>query len=324
MQGMRRPPISPILVLGFGILAVSTASIMIRFAQQEAPSLIIAAWRLILASLVIAPFAVVRRRNELALLTSRERGLAALSGLFLALHFATWISSLSYTSVASSVVLVSTAPLWVALLSPLTLKEPLTRLMLFGMLLALAGGIIVGISDSCTLDGVNLVCPSWSDFVRGRAFLGDLLALAGAVTAAGYIIVGRRLRTRMTLLTYIFLVYGTAACVLAVAALASGLEFFGYSPSTYFWLLALALVPQLLGHTSYNWALAYLSAAFVSIAVLGEPIGSSILAYFFLGEQFTPIKLIGASLILAGIYLASRSEAHRPNRVVDNLNSNTA
>jgi drug/metabolite transporter (DMT)-like permease len=313
---MRRPHIPPVLILGFGILAVSAASIMIRFAQQEASSLVIAAWRLSLAALVLTPFALAKRRLELASLTRRERGLAVLSGVFLAFHFATWISSLAYTSVASSVVLVSTAPLWVALLSPITLKESVSRPMLGGMLLALIGSVIVGISDTCVWTGSGLVCPNFSEFVRGRAFLGDLLALAGAFTAAGYLIIGRRLRSQISLLSYIFVVYGVGAMILVLVVFITGQSMLGYSVGTYAWLLALALVPQLLGHTSYNWALAYLSAAYVSIAVLGEPIGSSILAYFILNEGVSSLKLFGAVLTLGGIYLASRGETHT-NEMLD-------
>ena len=133
----------------FAILAVSTASIFIRFAQREAPSLVIAALRLTFASLVLAPIALTRHRDELKKLTRGDLLLGSLSGVFLAVHFATWISSLEYTSIASSVVLVSTGPLWVALLSPIFLKEPLTKPVLIGMLFALLGGTIIGLSDSC-------------------------------------------------------------------------------------------------------------------------------------------------------------------------------
>lgn len=305
---MQRPPVSPILVLGIGILAVSTASIFIRFAQQEAPSLVIAAWRLSLATLALAPFALARRRPELASLQPRQLGLALLSGLFLALHFASWITSLAYTSVASSVVLVSTVPLWVALLSPLVLKESIARPVINGMLLALVGGVVVGLSDTCSLSSAGLACPPVGEFVRGRAFLGDLLALVGAFSAAGYLLIGRRLRARLSVLSYIFLVYGMAAIALVALALLSGQALFGYSPLTWLWFLALALIPQLLGHTTYNWALGYLSAAYVSVTVLGEPIGSSILAYFLLDEQPTALKLMGAAFVLAGIFIASRGE----------------
>ncbi|MEW5873321.1 MAG: DMT family transporter [Chloroflexota bacterium] len=304
----RTPPISPILALFFGILAVSTASIFIRKAQVYAPSLVIAACRLSIATLVLAPYALSRRRTELARLSRRDLLLVLLSGFFLALHFATWISSLEYTTVASSVVLVSTVPLWVALLAPVTIREPLGRAVLVGMLLALVGGVIVGISDTCTWEGARLACPDLSEFIRGQAFLGDLLALAGAVTAAGYLLIGRSVRRRVSLVSYIFMVYGMAALVLVVIMLAAGHMPLGYPASTYLWFVLLALVPQLIGHSTYNWALEYLSAAYVSIALLGEPIGSTVLAYFFLQETPAPIKIFGAILILAGIYVASRGE----------------
>jgi drug/metabolite transporter (DMT)-like permease len=303
----RQPAFPPLLVLAFGILAVSAASIFIRYAQEYAPSLVIAAWRLALASLILAPVALGARWTELSRLNRRQLGLAGLSGLFLALHFATWISSLEYTTVASSVVLVSTVPLWVALLSPIVLKEPITRLMLAGMFLALAGGAVVGVSDVCSWNG-GLVCPSPGEFLHGQAFLGDLLALAGAIAAAGYLLIGRNLRASVSMLSYIFVVYSIAAVVLIVIMKVAGLQAFGYPSITYVWFLALALFPQLIGHSTYNWALGYLSAAYVSIALLGEPIGSTILAFILLKETPTPMKIAGAILILAGIYLASISE----------------
>jgi drug/metabolite transporter (DMT)-like permease len=306
-----RPSVPPILALVFGILAVSTASIFIRMAQENAPSLVIAAGRLTLATLILAPLAWTQKRSELASLSRGELGLALLSGFFLALHFATWISSLEYTTVASSVVLVSTVPLWVALLSPVTLKESVARLVLVGMALALVGGAIVGMSDACTWDAAGLACPSLSEFVRGQAFLGDLLALVGAVAAAGYLLIGRKLRARISLLSYIFMVYGMAAVVLLGIMFAAGQSPLGYPPQTYLWLLLLALIPQLIGHSTYNWALGYLSAAYVSIALLGEPIGSTILAYFLLSETPTLFKIVGGILILAGIYVASLSESRK-------------
>jgi drug/metabolite transporter (DMT)-like permease len=300
-------PVSPLLVLAIGILAVSTASIFIRFAHEYAPSLVIAAWRLSLASLVLAPVAVSRRREELSSLGRGELGLALLSGFFLSIHFAAWISSLAYTTVASSVVLVSTVPLWVALLSPITIKEPLTRPVLVGMVLALLGGAIVGMSDSCIWASGRLVCPSWNEFIQGKAFLGDLLALVGSFAAAGYLLIGRSLRARVSLISYVFVVYGMAAIGLVILMLAAGDRPFGYPPVTYLWFVLLALVPQLIGHSTYNWALGYLSAAYVSIALLGEPVGSTILAYFLLNETPTLFKIVGALLILAGIYIASRN-----------------
>jgi drug/metabolite transporter (DMT)-like permease len=147
--------------------------------------------------------------------------------------------------------------------------------------------------------------------VRGQAFLGDLLALVGAVAAAGYLLIGRKLRARISLLSYIFMVYGMAAVVLLGIMFAAGQSPLGYPPQTYLWLLLLALIPQLIGHSTYNWALGYLSAAYVSIALLGEPIGSTILAYFLLSETPTLFKIVGGILILAGIYVASLSESRK-------------
>jgi drug/metabolite transporter (DMT)-like permease len=305
-----RPPVSPALAIPIGILAVSTSSIFIRYAQADGvSSLVIAAWRLSLASLILAPIALIRYRGELRSLDHRGLLLALFSGVFLAIHFATWITSLEFTSVASSVVLVSTAPLWVAILAPLTIREPVGRTVLIGMGLALIGGTIVGLSDSCTLSGFSsLQCPPLSEFVGGAAFLGDILALVGALAAAGYLLIGRSLRERMSLIPYIFVVYGMAAVVLVIVMFAAGESPFGYEPQTYLWFLFLALIPQLLGHSTFNWALRYLPAAFVSITLLGEPIGSAILAYFILDEVPTALMVFGAILILVGIYIASRRE----------------
>ena len=296
------------LFLPFGlltaILAVSTASIFIRFAQREAPSLVIAALRLTVATLVLTPVALTRYRDELRRLKRGELLLGLLSGVFLAVHFATWITSLEYTSVASSVVFVSTGPLWVALLAPIFLREPLTGKILAGMTLALLGGTVIGLGDACQLEN-GLSCPPFSEFVRGKAIFGNFLALAGAWAVAGYLILGRRLRAGMSLIPYIFVVYGSAAVCLLLAMVGSGQSPAGFSPATYTWIILLALVPQLIGHTTYNWALRYLPAALVSITTLAEPVGSAILAYFILQEVPSRLTLLGGVIILAGLYLAS-------------------
>lgn len=280
------------LLLG-GILAVSTASIFIRFAQAQAPSLVIAALRLSFASLALAPLALTRQRAELARLSRREVLLGLLSGIFLAAHFATWISSLEFTSVASSVVLVTTTPLWVALAAPLVLKESIQRGVWLGMALALAGGILVALSqDSAAGAGAR---PLW----------GNFLAVSGAWAAAGYLLIGRHLRERLSLIAYIFIVYGMAALTLLGVMLAAGQTPFGYSPAVYGWLVALALIPQLLGHSTFNWALGRLPASFVSITLLGEPVGSIILAFLILKESPSGLELAGGACILLGIFLAS-------------------
>ena len=304
-----RPPVSPVLGIAFGIVAVSTASLFIRFAQVEAPSLVIAALRLTLASLALAPLAFTRHRLELHSISRLELGFGLLSGIFLALHFATWITSLAFTTVASSVVFVSTAPLWVALLSPFTIKEPLTRPIIAGMALTLIGGAIVGLSDVCTLSAGVFICPPFAEFINGRALQGDLLALVGGMMAGAYLLVGRRLRRRTSLIPYVFIVYSMAAVVLIAIMLGARQSPFGFSPIIYLWIVLLALVPQLLGHSTFNWLLRYLPASYVSITLLGEPVGSVVLAYLLLRETPTLLKLFGAILILTGIIIGSREVA---------------
>lgn len=298
----------PLVVLFAGILIVSTASIFIRFAQREASSLVIAAYRLSLAALILLPIALAGHRDELKHLTRRQVTLVVVSGGFLAIHFATWISSLEYTTVASSVVLVTTSPLWVALLSPLVLRERPSRMVAAGMLVALVGGMLVGMSEACQIEAGAIACPPASVFLQGKAFLGNLLALAGALCAAAYLLVGRFLRPTMSLVVYIFTVYGMAAVILAGLALLSGQPLAGFSLPIFLFFLALAVGPQLLGHTSFNYSLRYLSAAFVSVALLGEPIGSALLALVILKEIPTTLEVVGGVVILVGIYLAARGQ----------------
>lgn len=290
------------------VLAVSTSAILIRFAQSDAPSLVIAALRIAVASLALAPIAWVRHSAELRALTRRELWLALFSGLFLAVHFATWISSLEYTTVASSVVFVSTGPLWVALVSPIFLKEHLSRAALVGLGLSLLGGTIVGLADACSWNS-GLNCPSLSTALEGRAMWGNFLALMGAWAVTGYFVIGRKLRAGMSLIPYIFLVYSVSALALLATVFITREPLTGYKPVTYLWIVLLALVPQLIGHSTYNWALRYIPATLVATVNLGEPIGSSILAFLILGEVPGTLKIFGALFILLGIYLSSRPGA---------------
>jgi drug/metabolite transporter (DMT)-like permease len=300
----RNPALFFLAITG-GVLAVSTAAIFIRYAQTDVPSLVIAAVRLTLAALLLAPVALTRHRDELTRLSRHDLGLGLLAGIFLSLHFATWITSLEYTSVASSVVLVSTTPLWVALLSPLVLRESITRMTILGLALALLGGVVVGLSNTCSWQN-GLICPPSAEFLQGKTLWGNFLALAGAWMGAGYLLIGRRLRAQTSLIPYIFIVYGMAALALIVLMLASGETPFGYAPISYLWLALLALVPQLLGHSTFNWALRYLPASFVAVTLLGEPIGSTLLAYLILSETPSALEICGGLLILAGIYFAAQ------------------
>lgn len=307
-----RPAVPPVVGLGFAILAVSTSSIFIRFAQSEAPSLAIAAWRLVIASLFLVPLAWARKRDEIRRLSRKTLALLVLSGVFLCFHFASWISSLAYTSVASSVVLVSTSPLWVALLSPLVLRERLEKTVWLGLIVAILGSVIVGANDACRVSAGGIDCSAAGDFLKGQALWGNFLALVGAWCVAGYLLIGRWVRPNLSLLSYTAIVYGVAAVGLLALAWGSQAHMSGFSPQIYLWFLLLALVPQLLGHSTYNWALRYLPAAYVSVGTLGEPIGSSILAIFLLKETPTILEIVGGVLILLGIYWAAQARPSRP------------
>jgi drug/metabolite transporter (DMT)-like permease len=299
----------PIIATGAGILFVSTASIFIRFAQAEASSIVIAASRLLIASLVLIPIALIRYQHELLGLSRSDLGKGGLSGLFLALHFATWITSLELTSVASSVVLVTTTPLWVAIFSPLVLKEPIRRSVLIGLLISIVGGVIVGVGNACRFEQGVFNCQALD--LSGQAMLGNFLALFGAWMAAGYMLMGRQLRKKLNTISYTALVYGVAALMLSMAVTIQREPMFSYSGETYLWLLALGIFPQLLGHSLFNWALKYLSAAYVSLTLLGEPIGTIILALIFLKESPTLLEGVGAGLILIGIVVSSVDRLRR-------------
>jgi drug/metabolite transporter (DMT)-like permease len=273
------------IFLPIGIIAVSTASIFIRLC--DAPALIIATYRMMLASLMLVPFACYKKtwrgwgKNEM--------GWLLLSGLFLSLHFAFWIASLKYTSVASSVVLVTTHPIFVGIGSRLLLKERIGRNLALGIALSVLGSGLISYGD------ISL---------SKEAFMGDGLALLGAIAASGYLLVGRKMRRDQDLFSYIFPVYSTAGLILILLSLLFQKPFFGYSPPTYLLLFFLALIPQLIGHTTFNWALKYLPVSMVAITILGEPIGSTFLAYIILGEGLTIWKVVGGISILVGILIA--------------------
>jgi len=293
----------PLMASLLGILFVSTASIFIRFAQNEASSIAIAAIRLTLASLVLVPITLIKFQEEWKGLTKKALLKGFLSGTFLAFHFASWIKSLEFTSVASSVVIVTTTPLWVALLSPVILKEQIRKPVIIGLVISIIGGILVGLGNVCDFMDGKLVCTPL--LIGDKAMVGNLLALFGAWTAAGYLMMGRQLRKTLNTVSYTALVYGVAALLLSSVVVINREPIFSYSPETYIWLFALGLIPQLLGHTIFNWSLKYISATYVSLSLLGEPIGTIFLAMIFLRESPTLLESIGALIILAGIVVSS-------------------
>ena len=293
-----KPPLRAYGVIGLGILAVSLAAIFIRLAQMEGmPSLFIAAGRLTLASLVLTPLTLSRHAKLIRHLARNDLLLAAVSGFFLALHFATWILSLEYTSVLVGVVLVTTGPLWIALLETVFLKTRLGAIVILGLILAIIGGILIGLSGG-------------GDIEPGRnPLLGGILAVCGAIAFAIYIVIGRKLRARLPLLPYIWLVYSCAALVLTVAILATNTPVTGYTWEGYLWVVTLGLVPQLVGHSSFNYAVKYLPATFIGIAGQLEPVASAIIAMLLFREIPHSQQLWGSATILVGISLAALAQA---------------
>lgn len=277
-------------VLSAGVLCVSTGSIFARIA--DASPLVISAYRVGLAGVLLLPFAVALSKDEFKRLHLNDWLLGSIAGFFLALHFYTWISSLELTTVAASVVLVTTNPVWVGILSWI-MGERTNYLTVAGIGLSFCGAVIIG----------------WGDFLSGsHSILGDILALAGALCMTSYIMLGRTLRRKVSLLPYVTICYCSAGLFLWIAVFFTGSEFTGFSASTWTVFPAMAIVPQILGHSSCNWALRYATAPMVAVSLLGEPVLSSVLAWVILDEYITLPTFAGAAVIMSGIFLASRGE----------------
>ncbi len=280
------------VILGIGVMAVSFAAIFIRLA--DAPGVVVAAYRMLIASLVILPWTL--RALKRTPLSRDNLGYTLLAGVFLGAHFATWITSLSYTSVAASVTLVTTNPLWVALFSWLFLRLAPSMTVLAGVLIAVLGGALIGFDDS----GVG-----------SNPLLGNLLALSGAICVSAYFLLGRSAQRRgLSLQAYIGVAYGVAALVLLPLPFVFGFDYGGYSSTTFFWIALLALVPQLVGHTSLNYAVKHIDPTLVATIILLEPIGSALLALALFSEVPSLLTIVGAAILLVGVGLTTR---HTPS-----------
>jgi drug/metabolite transporter (DMT)-like permease len=281
-------------LLVVGVVAVSFAAPLIRLA--DAPPLVVAFYRNLLATAVLLPPALVWRRGELLSLNRRDLLALTAAGLLLAVHFSVWIPSVTLTTVAASTVLVATTPVWAAVGSRLVLGERVPRRAMAGIAVAVLGAVVISGADVA---------------VSARAFAGDALALAGAISAAGYLLAGRRLRQRRSLLVYAVVVYAVCSAALLVAILISGTPLTGYSGRSWLMFALLALGPQILGHTVFNYLLGDVQATVIAVAVMGEPVGASILAFALFGESPSLISAAGGALILAGIYVAVSAQARR-------------
>jgi drug/metabolite transporter (DMT)-like permease len=287
-------------LLGLGLLSVSTAAVLVRLAGRAIPgeagldglsvddSLAIAFWRISLASILLLPSWLSRERRDAVLaLPSAQKIRLIVGGLLLGLHFALWLSSLAYTTVASSVLLVTTTPIWVGLLSPWVVGESPSRRTWLGIAIALLGALVVALQPS-QVEAAN-------------SLLGNALALGGALAASGYLMLGRRLRASLDFLAYTAATLAGAWLVLAVTVLAMGITAWGYSAAAWGLLVLLALVPQLLGHGSLTFVLRWIGAEVVAVVLLGEPIGAAILAWLVLGELPERSVLVGGPLLLVGL-----------------------
>lgn len=307
--------IVPLLVLG--LLSVSTAAVLVRLAGRAIPgeagldglsvddSLAIAFWRISLASALLLPcWLSGERREAIRTLAQAQKVRLLIGGLLLGMHFALWLSSLAYTSVASSVLLVTTTPIWVGLLSPWVTGERPSRRTWLGIAIALIGAVVVALQPSSSAAG-------------SHSLLGNALALGGALAASGYLMLGRKLRASLDFLTYTSATLAGAWLVLTVAVLALGITAWGYSATAWGLLILLALVPQLLGHGSLTFVLRWIGAEVVAVVLLGEPIGAAILAWLLLGELPDRSVLLGGPLLLAGLGIVLSGGITRPKPETD-------
>jgi drug/metabolite transporter (DMT)-like permease len=300
VQSRAEGAVSPTAALVVAVLAISWAGPLVRFAS--APALAVSAWRLIMSVAFIAVVLVIRR-TAMPRLSVRDWLFAGSAGIFLALHFWSWIASIDLTTVSSSVVLVSMQPVFVALLSGTLLRERATPRQWAGIAVAVTGAVFI----------------AWGDFGLGtRALLGDALALAGALFVSIYYVIGRRLRPQLDLWWYIFIIYGIAALalLLAIAAL-PGVPLTGFPQRDWLIFAALAAGPMMLGHTAVNYALRYVRAYIANLAMLGEPIGATLIAWLLPAIAEVPGRqtVVGGALILCGIavtVLRQRAAADGP------------
>ncbi|MEQ1693308.1 MAG: DMT family transporter [Gemmatimonas sp.] len=306
---------SPWVVLAFSLIGISFAGPLVRLSNST--PLVIAAWRLGFSLLIIA--AILLASGEWRTwrgLSRRDMGLACGAGILLALHFWSWNASIGYTTVAASVSLVNTQPVIIALVSARWLGERATRTQWIGIVIAVCGALVVGLADVpgglsgifAALGFADSATGMNQDAARSRALFGDLLAFVGALTAAMYFLIGRRLRRTLALWPYVGLVYGAAFAGCIVLALLTGESLAAPPPRELAIFAGLAVGPMLLGHTGMNWALGHLPAYVVNLTMLGEPIGATILAALLPGIAEVPGAgtLVGGAMVLGGVLLAAQ------------------
>ncbi|HSO57420.1 MAG TPA: DMT family transporter [Paenisporosarcina sp.] len=283
---MGQRTIHPYLPIAIGVIAVSMSAIFVKLANADAG--VIAFYRMLFSVLIMAPIFFWKYTTELKILTKRDWAFSIIAGIFLAFHFILWFESLNYTSVASSTVLVTLQPLFAFAGTYFFFKEHLSVKTILSGLIAIGGCVLI----------------SWGDFqISGSALYGDMLALSACGLVTAYLLFGQDVRKRLSLVTYTFVVYGVSTITLFFYVVAKGESFGPYPANDWLWFLLLAIIPNLLGHTLFNWSLKYVSTNVISIAILFEPIGAAILAFYVFNEYLSDTQIIGGFIVIAGITL---------------------
>ncbi|WP_026694677.1 DMT family transporter [Peribacillus kribbensis] len=288
---MQEPKINPYFVMAIGVISVSASAIFVKF--SSAPSGVIAFYRMFFSALLTLPVFLMKHSREIQQITKRDWMFVLLSGTFLAFHFILWFESLNYTSVASSTVLVTLQPLFAFVGTFIFFKERYTKIAILSGLISVGGSVLI----------------SWGDFrISGAALWGDILALIACVLVTIYMLFGQTVRKRVSLITYTFLVYSVSSLVLLAYITAAGQKLGPYSSTNWICFVLLAVVPTILGHTLFNWSIKWLSASTISMGILFEPIGASILAYYLIGEKILWTQAAGGVIVLLGIVLFIRDD----------------
>jgi drug/metabolite transporter (DMT)-like permease len=296
---MEKTSMNPYLALAIGVISVSTSAILVKF--SESPAGVIAFYRLFISVLLLLPLFLTRYVSELRLITKLDWLYSMIAGIFLALHFILWFESLNYTSVASSTVLVTLQPLFAFIGGYFFFKEKISFFTILSGVIAILGSAII----------------SWGDFrVSGSALYGDLLALIACALVTVYLMFGQNVRKRLSLITYTFIVYSFSSITLFIYVIAKNESFIPSQSSDWIYFFLLALIPTLLGHSLFNWVIKWMSTSTISMAILFEPVGAIILAYFFLDEGLIWSQIIGGTIVIGGIGLFVLDE--RKAKIVKN------
>lgn len=281
---MKTPKINPYFALIIGVIAVSTSAILVKLSSAD--SGVIAFYRLFFTVLLMLPFFLVKNVKELRTIPISDWVKSIIAGVFLAFHFILWFESLNLTSVASSTVLVTLQPLFAFVGTFLIFKESFSAKAIISGVIAVLGSFII----------------SWGDFaINGKALMGDLIALAACALVTGYLLIGQNIRKRLSLMTYTFIVYAISSIVLFLYILIKKEPFYHLQTQDWIYFLLLAIFPTLLGHTIFNWCIKWISTATISMAILFEPIGAAILAYYIFNEKIVITQVIGGIIIIVSV-----------------------